>query len=277
MLSRTIAAVAVALGMLLSGASFAAAQPGGGEAYLRLAHLSPDTPDVDIYVSSVADPSRSFVVPGVGYGAVSPYRALPAGSYVVGMRAAGAAADSPAVISTSIDARPGGAYTVAGVGLSAALGLSVLSDRLDIPAVGTARVRVINGAVSAPTVDVGPPGGAVWASGVRFGTDTGYTEVPLGDWPLQVMAAGRLAVSVPVSLEVNSVYTVLLIDRDGKLVAELIRDSAGSGVVPVGGVETGFGWAAPVAPAAVLGGALAAALAGGLLAARVGARRTRAR
>jgi hypothetical protein len=35
-------------------------------AYLRLAHLSPDTPKVDVYVDSAADPSQSFVVPGVG-------------------------------------------------------------------------------------------------------------------------------------------------------------------------------------------------------------------
>ena len=66
-----------------------------GDSYLRLAHLSPDTPKVDVYVASVADPARSFVVPGVGYGAVSPYQPLPAGSYVISMRGAGAPADSP--------------------------------------------------------------------------------------------------------------------------------------------------------------------------------------
>lgn len=278
MVRRIAVAVAVALGLLLAGASVATAQEGGGQAYLRLAHLSPDTPDVDVYVGSVADPALSFVVPGVGYGAVSPYRALPAGAYVISMRAAGAPADSPAVISTGVDARPGAAYTIAGVGMSAALGLKVLSDRLDIPMAGTARVRVINGAVSAPVVDVGPAGGTIWASGVRFATDTSYTEVPLGDWPLQVSAPGRPTVALPVRLDANSVYTVLLVDRDGSLVVELIQDSAGSGVVPVGGVETGFGGTDRNRSAVDLaGGALLAAVGGGLLAVRVGTRRDRAR
>ena len=90
------AAVGSALGLLLALSTPALA---ASDAYVRLAHLSPDTPNVDVYVSSVADPRDSFVVPGVGYGAVSPYRALAPGSYVVSMRGAGAAADSPPVIS----------------------------------------------------------------------------------------------------------------------------------------------------------------------------------
>ena len=76
-------------------------------AYLRLAHLSPDTPTVDVYVDSAADPSRSFVVHGVGYGAVSQYQPLPPDSYVISMRPAGADAATPPVISATVDARSG--------------------------------------------------------------------------------------------------------------------------------------------------------------------------
>ncbi len=268
-LRRILAAVAVVAGLVtaLAPAAFAADAP----AYVRLAHLSPDTPDVDVYVASVADPARSFVVPGVGYGAVSPYRALTPGAYVVSMRLAGAPAASPAVISTSVDARSGDAYTVAGVGMSAKLGLNVLTDRLAIPAPGRATVRVINGAASAPTVDVAPVGGPVWASGVRFGTDTPYADVPLGSWTLQVSSPGRPTSTLPVRLDANSVYTVLLLDKGGSLSTQLIRDSVGSGVVPVGGVETGFGGTAPgAAPAVLVAGLMLAAATGGLLVAGVG-------
>jgi len=268
---RVLGALALAVGLLTAAAPMAFAS--GAPAYLRLAHLSPDTPDVDVYVASVSEPALSFVVPGVGYGSVSPYRALPAGDYVVSMRAAGAPVSAPVVISTSVDARPGGAYTVAGVGMSAKLGLSVLTDRLDAPAPGRATVRVINGAASAPTVDVGPVGGPAWATGVRFGTDTPYTEVPLGPWTLQVTAPGRPTTSLPVRLNANSVYTVLLLDRGGALRTQLIRDSVGSGVVPVGGVETGLGGTAPGSgtPQAVLVAGLAVAVvAGGLLIPGVG-------
>lgn len=108
-----------------------------------------------------------------------------------------------------------------------------------------------------------------------FGTDTPYTAVPLGTWNLQVSSAGKAAVTLPCKLEANSAYTVLLVDRDGGLEAEVIRDSAGTGVVPVGGVQTGFGGLTPD-PVVLVGGGAVAALAGGLLAGRI-ASRARAR
>jgi hypothetical protein len=237
---RVLTVLLAVAGLLLAGPAVAGATQ--GDSYLRLAHLSPDTPNVDVYVASVSDPARSFVVPGVGYGAVSPYQPLPSGSYVISMRGAGAAPDSPAVISTSVDARPGGAYTVAGVGMSAELGLAVLSDKLETPAAGKASVRVINGAASAPAVDVGPANGPTWAGPVKFGTDTPYVDVPLGTWNLKVTSPdGGPELTTPCQLDANSTYTVLLVDRGGALKAELLTDSAGSAVVPSGGVNAGYG------------------------------------
>ena len=276
MISRALAvlaAAAVAAAALLALAVPAAAAT---DAYVRLAHLSPDTPQVDVYVTSAADPSASFVVPGVGYGAVSPYRPLPAGTYVVSMRKAGAAPDSPAVISTSVDARAGAAYTVAGSGPASGLKLSVLTDRLAPPPAGKAAVRVVNGAASAPTVDVGPAGGPTWVSGVAFATATDYVEQPLGAWPLQVTTSGRPPVTLPVTLDANSVYTVLLLDAGGSFRAQLIHDSAGTGTVPVGSVETGEGGTAP-GPALPLGtaGAALVLVLGATLVAGVGRARSR--
>lgn len=259
---RWLALPLVVLGLLLAAPGAAIAQP--GDSYLRLAHLSPDTPNVDVYVASVSDPSRSFVVPGVGYGAVSSYQPLPSGSYVISMRGAGAAADSPAVISTSVDARPGGAYTVAGVGMSASLGLAVLTDRLELPAPGKASLRVINGAASAPAVDVGPATGPAWAGPVKFGTDTPYVDVPLGTWNLKVSAPGRPDLTTPCELDANSVYTVLLVDRGGSLKAELLTDSQGSKVLPSGGVNAGFGGSAGPDKVLLLSSALALAVTGAL-------------
>jgi len=93
---RATRAAVVALLVALAGVgipAFAlAATPAEGPAYVRLAHLSPDTPSVDVYVDSAADPSRSFVVPGVGYGVVSQYQPLPPDTYVISMRLAGAPA-----------------------------------------------------------------------------------------------------------------------------------------------------------------------------------------
>lgn len=244
-----VALLAVLLAVPAAAAPGAAAQ--ADRAFLRLAHLSPDTPQVDVYVDSASDPARSFVVPGVGYGAVSEYRDVAADAYVVSMRAAGAAPDSPAVIATTVDARPGQAYTIAGVGMSAELGLAVLPDDLDAPAEGRADVRVVNAATTAPTVDVALRGQPAWASDVRFGTATEYTEVPVGNWVCEVTPEGGASVRLPVALDATSTYTVLLVDRGDGLTTELIRDSAGSAVVPTGGVATGLGGAAPV-PAPVV-------------------------
>lgn len=263
---RRVLAVLLALAALAFLAAPAAAAPAGGTAYLRLAHLSPDTPAVDVYVGSVADPALSFVLAGVGYGAVSPYRPVPAGSYVISMRAAGAPETSPPVISTTVDAAAGQAYTVAGTGLSAELGLSVLDDRLDMPAPGRASVRVINAAVSVPLIDCGPAGGEPWARDVAFGTSTGYADVPLGTWQLEVTAAGRSVTTLPVTLDTNSVYSLLLVDRDGAVSAELYRDSTGSTLVPVGGVETGLGGTAGSSGPLLVGLVAAIVVLGGLAA-----------
>ena len=95
---RRVRAVVVTLLLALAAlgaapaVALATTPAAGPPAYLRLAHLSPDTPTVDVYVDSAADPARSFVVPGVGYGAVSDYKPLPPDSYVISMRAAGAPA-----------------------------------------------------------------------------------------------------------------------------------------------------------------------------------------
>lgn len=271
-----LAAFGAALGLVLALAAPALAS---ADAYVRLAHLSPDTPDVDVYVNSVADPNSSFVVPGVGYGAVSPYRSLPPGGYVVSMRAAGAAKDSPPVISTTVEAQAGQAYTVAGTGLSAALGLTVLNDQLNLPPAGSAAVRCINGAVSAPAVDLGQVGKQPWATGVKFATTTPYTDVPLGTWQLHVSAPGKPAVDLPVTLDANSTYSVVLLDNKGSFAAHLVRDSAGSPITPVGGVETGLGGTAPPDALTLVAFAAAAMALGGVagLTMIAGYRRARSR
>ena len=254
------AVVALLLALALVGApavALATTPAQDSPAYLRLAHLSPDTPTVDVYVDSAADPSRSFVVPGVGYGVVSQYQPLAPDSYVISMRPAGAPASSPPVISATVDARSGAAYTVAGTGKSADLGLDVLTDKLDIPPAGKASVRVINAALSVPSADVGPVKGPVWAQDVAFGTETAYVDCPLGRWDLAV-SSPETSTTVPLTLQENSTYTVLLIDKGNGLEPQVTRDSTGAGTVPSGAIETGLGGAAgpDLLPAAVGGAAV---------------------
>lgn len=279
MTRRLALAVLVPVALLVAGAPAAmGAAPAAaqGSGYLRLAHLSPDTPHVDVYVASVSAPSRSFTAKGVGYGALSPYQAVQPDTYTISMRAAGAAPDTPPVLTTTLTVQAGAAYTVAGLGKYAELALRVLNDDLTMPPAGQSRVRVVQATTKAPSIDVSVKGGSTVASGVGFAQTTGYNTVPAGDWTLLAGPPGQQPTELPVKLETTGVYTVLLVDKNGSLAAELHTDAMGSGpVVPAGGVETGLGGTAgPGIALTLVGAGLAAAAAAALV--RVTARRRRA-
>ncbi|WP_306209523.1 DUF4397 domain-containing protein [Actinoplanes sp. RD1] len=242
-----------------------------GAGYVRLAHLSPDTPAVDVYLRSESGATEPQRFDGVAYGALSDYMRMPAGTYTVAMRKAGAAASTPPVITTQVTVADGAAYTVAGVGRYADLGLRVLADDLGLPAAGTAKIRIIQASVRAPVLDVAGADGRQIADGVPFATTTGYRQVGPGRWTVRVQPTGGGAPSdLPCTLGAGNVYSLLVLD-DGKggLEPELHIDAARQGGVPRGGVATGGGGTAP----RVTGWAVAALVAlAGLLVLR---RRTR--
>ncbi|MGY1650051.1 DUF4397 domain-containing protein [Geodermatophilus sp. SYSU D01119] len=236
---RVLAVAALTAGLAGLPLPAASAADGG---LLRLAHLSPDTPAVDVYVDSVADPAAGQVFPAVGYGTVSDYQTVPVGTYAISMRAAGAAPDSPPVLSTTVQVGTDSARTVAGVGPFADLGLEVLEDDLTPPPAGSSRVRVIAAAASAPTLDVAVPGGPAVATDLTFADTTGYVDVPAGATSISVTPEGGQATDLPVQVDAGSVYSVLVLDRPGGgLTVRTALDAAGPGVVPAGGVEAGAG------------------------------------
>src|ERR687889_171336 len=199
---RTAAVAALVTGAGLTGGAAQAADEstGGGGGLLRLAHLSPDTPAVDVYVDSVSDPDTGIVLTGVSYGAVSDYQDVPPGEYTVSMREAGAEESAPPVLSTTVEVAQDSARTVAGVGLFADLGLEIIDDALDTPPPGEARVRVLAGAANAETLDVALDDGTAIASDLAFATTSDYVDVPAGTTGLQVAAAGGDPTDLPVDL-----------------------------------------------------------------------------
>src|SRR3954470_19109346 len=236
--------IALVLGTALAGLAAPAAAADTG--LLRMAHLSPDSPAVDVTVQGPAAPAVTFS--GVGYGDVTDYRGLPAGTYTVAVRGAGSDPASPPVLSTTVDLQPGAARTVAGVGMFADLSLTVLDDDLSSPAAGAARVRVLAAASSAPSVDVGVPGSPPLASSLAFGQAGGYVDVPAGNVQFQLAPSGGTTTSVPLTLQAGSVYSLLVLDQDGGgLTLRPVHDAAGPAATPVGGVEAGVvgGSAAP--------------------------------
>ena len=89
---------------------------------------APDTPEVDVYLNSQSSGFKEQIFRGVGYGIMSKYLALPVGGYSVAMRPSGAAATTAPVLTTQVSVTGGGAFTVAGAGRYAELGLKVLTD-----------------------------------------------------------------------------------------------------------------------------------------------------
>lgn len=261
---RTAGTALLLAGWVFSGGAALAAPEDDG--LLRLAHLSPDTPAVDVYVDSVADPDVGITLESVGYGTVSEYQSVPPGTYTVSMRAAGADPATPPVLSTTVEVAADSARTVAGVGLFADLGLEIIEDSLDMPSSGQARMRVLAAASNAQTLDVALADGTSVATGLAFASTSEYVDVPAGSTTLQVSAGGEPPTDLPVELEAGAVYSVLVLDEpDGGLTVRPVLDAASPGVVPVGGVETGAGGTAgggvPAGVVALALGAGAAALA----------------
>jgi hypothetical protein len=216
-----------------------------GTGWIRLAHLSPNTPAVDVYLYSFGNSSAMIVLHHVAYGTVSPYESVPAGDYSVAMRAAGASATSQPVLSTSVTIAAGHAYTVAGLGPESGLRLAVLDDDLTTPS-GQAEVRVIQASLKQQVVSVSV-GSTTLASGLKFGTVSAYRVVAPGALTVTVSSSGGNA-SSSVTLAAGTVHTLVVLDGASGLEVVNLEDASGSGKPPAGGVSTGFGGTAPHQP-----------------------------
>jgi hypothetical protein len=263
---RRLGAGIVAIAVVVLSASPARA---AGDGYVRLAHLSPDTPAVDVYLRSTGNTIKPQTFKGVAYGAMSAYLRLPTGNYQVAMRKAGAPASTKPVLTTEVDVAAGAAYTVAGVGRFADLGLRVLTDDLKLPDPGKSKVRIIQASVKAPVLDVAGQNGTTIADSVEFASTTAYREVKPGKWSVRVVPTGGGKTSVlPCTLGAGSVYSLVVLDGSGGgLKPELHVDAERQGTVPLGGVATGDGGSQGDSrvPMALLLAGLAAIFSGGLV------------
>jgi Domain of unknown function (DUF4397) len=243
-LSRLLAAVALAVGLLAVAAPAAMASPAtkSSVGWLRLAHLSPNTPAVDVYLYSLGNSDAMVVLHHVAYGTVSPYQTVAAGEYTVAMRAAGSSASKPPVLSTAVDIEAGHAYTVAGMGPNSALRLQVLDDTLTTPP-GRSLVRVIQASLDQHKVTV-TAGGQTLAKNLAFASVTSYVSVAPGNWSVHVTGESESATST-IDLTADTTHTLVVLDDPGHLTIDNLTDAAGSKLLPEGAAQTGFGGMAP--------------------------------
>jgi hypothetical protein len=241
-----VAAVIVVLPLAAGTTSATAAPappaPSATDGWVRLAHLSPDTAEVDIRLTSLTGTDVLYELAGVGYGVVSPYLNLPQGVYTVSMVPAGTSATATPMIRASVNVDTGSSITVAAYGKNSSITTKVFRDDLVTPASGKARIRLIQASTITPRVDVVTTTGLSIAKDATAGSVTDYTEVPSGPWDLR-LTGSQVADDASVTLQNGSVTTLFVLDNSsGGLTILPVLDSSAAGAVPIGSVATGGGW-----------------------------------
>lgn len=217
-------------------------------ARLRIAHLAPDAPAVDICIahhgsSSFRGPllATAGAASGLAYGDVSTYLDVDAVQYDVRVVAPGAASCDQAVggladiTNLPVLAR-GTSATIAAIGrLDGATGqpfrLAAFVDDEDVT-FGKAKLRVIHAAPGTAGVSVGFGGGVVFSpfiDNVQFGSTTqannGYFEIaPVegGEITARDIVSGQDAISIkPVIVPAGAIVTAFAIGTAGNALAPL--------------------------------------------------------
>jgi Domain of unknown function (DUF4397) len=215
------------------------------EGWVRIAHLSPKAPAMDMYLYTFSNPGHATVLRDVGYGEVSAYMALTPGQYTVAMRGFGAPASSAPALTTTFMVGAGTAYTVAALGPDPGLRVEVLQDQMTAPA-GQALVRVLQASLRQPrvTVSYGPD---ILARQLPFGSATSYMAVSPGTRTVQFTTPDAHA-AMSVGLAANTIHTIVVLDDSSGLRIDPLTDAVGSQIMPHGGANTGFGGTAPRLP-----------------------------
>ncbi|MBS3814658.1 DUF4397 domain-containing protein [Candidatus Bipolaricaulota bacterium] len=210
------------LGLVLLAPTIAFAD--GHATLVRVAHLSPDAPAVDIWVGG------GVVLSDVPYKTVSNYLELPSGSHRIQVTPTGET--KPVVIDATVEFESDKAYTVAATGF---LGeddlqpLVLVDDRFTM--MSESKLRFVHTSPDAPAVDVGQSDGSVVFGDVALRESSTYAQLPAGSYDLEVRVAGTMdiALSVPgVMLEEGTNYTVFAIGslNEGTLEALAVVDAS---------------------------------------------------
>ena len=191
-----------------------------GLAQVRVVHLSPDAPAVDVAVNG------EVAVAGAVYLDATDYLPVPAGDVRITVTPAGQT--QPIVIDATVSLGADASYTVAATGFLADIQpLVILDDRSPS---GDAKVRFVHTSPDAPAVTVAVSEGPNIFGGVAFREATSYAGVPGGTYDLEVRVAGTSTVALPlpgVDFMGGTNYTVFAVGlaSDGSLSALPLVDA----------------------------------------------------
>lgn len=271
--SSAVAIAAMGLLVLPSPVAARAASAPDAAAWLRLAHLSPGTGPVDVWLTPFGGVPGAANLRHVTYGAFSSYRSLAPGFYTIAMRAAGASSATPALLAGQVNVAAGHAYSVLAEDKGTTLALRVVPDDLAAPAARQGRVRLIQASTAGDALDVSAVEGPVLVQSAEYGTVSPYADVPQGRWTLRIASTSNAVppTSATVDVAAGTVVTLLVVNgHPGTVALKPILDAAAPGSMPVGSVNTGGGGLAELPPAPVsFGSTPMAALVAALLAGSV--------
>ena len=264
--ARTAGVVALLLGALALPVTAGAQEQ---RARIRVLHLSPDAPEVDVYVGG----TRTLA--GVPFKTATRHVQVPAGTHTVEIRSAGSTTGGRSLLTERAALAPGAAYTLATVGLAAQLQILVLKDDFTAPPPGKAKLRGIDASPQSPPIDIAIAGGPVLFRNLTFPEATPFATINAGSMALEVRRAGTESVvfrSGARPMPAGAILTVAgTVSSTGTIEVLPILDAAGAGVTPRGGIATGAGGAAPAEGtglAASLAAAGVALVVGGAIAIR---------
>jgi hypothetical protein len=208
------ATLMLAIGMLalvlLTQMGTSQAATAASMARIRVLHASPDAPPVDVLANG------TDIFTNAAYSALTPYIAVPSGTYTITLEPAmGGSAVYTQILTVMGDTD----YTVAAAGTFTTADtfdfmlMPFADDNQTVPGVGKSRARFIHLSPGAPEVDIVVPGGPTLFTGVAYGESGGYVEVPAATYVLdiQLSGSGLTALTATVPVIPNSIYTFFAI------------------------------------------------------------------
>lgn len=185
-------------------------------AQLRAAHLSPDAPNVDIYVDG------SKILTDVPFKAASDYLLVQSGNHQLVVTPTGT---TTAVIDIPLNLEAMSVTTAAVVNFVANIEALALEDDLTTPEAGTAHLRVVHASPDAPNVDVLLDGNQV-LSDVPFKGISAYLPVTAGSHTVTVNVTGTSTsvIDAPVTLDDGAIYTIFAVGAAASIEPLVVKD-----------------------------------------------------
>ena len=196
------------------------------EALMRVVHAAPAATNVDLFAGDL------LLFDGLGFKAITPYRAVDGRRYAFALRPAGMTRANP-LSSNTEDLKDGNYYTAFAMpGDGGTPNLRIVGDHLDRPASGKARLRVVHAGVDAGTIDLRAAGATESLfDDVEYQSVTDYRDVAPLNGAIEIVGEDKTApllATLSSHLETGRFYTLVILGNarsSPRLEAFLIEDA----------------------------------------------------